>query len=228
HKDGRQCNYELEQNIFEDTNDRGIQNTFNSWDSAMNEVKKYAYHKAETILPNVCQLLKAYLTKETRKIQEDQIIQALYYHTSCISKNELQTYNSDPNLFNKNFTTIIAKVLIVLVTIDDIVEMWAVRHVIEKNIKHFVILLNNGLHLCSCFNHHSTAIASISQASMDINHLNALNYNYLGVKREINQEFIEEHQLYGENYSESDNENLDPQDLENSHKHKSKERLNGT
>ncbi|RIB10720.1 hypothetical protein C2G38_2043271 [Gigaspora rosea] len=34
-----------------------------------------------------------------------------------------------------------------------IVEMWRVRHVTSNNIQHFVILLNNGTHLCSCFDY---------------------------------------------------------------------------
>ncbi|CAG8605272.1 25115_t:CDS:2 [Gigaspora rosea] len=51
------------------------------------------YLIADTILPNVCKLLKSYLTEEIRKIQEDQIVQALHYHANCVTKNEMQTFN---------------------------------------------------------------------------------------------------------------------------------------
>ncbi|CAG8794878.1 14928_t:CDS:2, partial [Cetraspora pellucida] len=61
---------------------------------------------AETILPNVCQLLKKYLTEEAQKIQENQIIQALHYHVNL----------NNSNLFNnENLTTIIAKASLDLV-----------------------------------------------------------------------------------------------------------------
>ncbi|RIB23485.1 hypothetical protein C2G38_2290251 [Gigaspora rosea] len=39
------------------------------------------------------------------------------------------------------------------VNTEMIVEMWGVRHVTSNNIQHFVILLNNETHLCSCFDY---------------------------------------------------------------------------
>ncbi|CAG8853137.1 22380_t:CDS:1, partial [Gigaspora margarita] len=47
---------------------------------------------AETILPNVCKMLRKYLTAELLKIQEDQIKQALQYHAVKIEKNVLQKF----------------------------------------------------------------------------------------------------------------------------------------
>ncbi|CAG8846239.1 8018_t:CDS:1, partial [Gigaspora margarita] len=47
---------------------------------------------ADTILPNVCNMLRKYLTVEMLKIQEDQIKQALHYHAMIVSKNELRKY----------------------------------------------------------------------------------------------------------------------------------------
>ncbi|CAG8788010.1 7176_t:CDS:2, partial [Gigaspora rosea] len=71
---------------------------------------------ANTILPNICKMLRKYLTAELLKIQEDQIKQALQYHAV------------DLNLFgeNPNFTDIMTKSMLELVDKDKIVEMWGI------------------------------------------------------------------------------------------------------
>ena len=47
---------------------------------------------ADTILPNVCNMLRKYLTVEVLRIQEDQIKQSLQYHAMIITQDELQRY----------------------------------------------------------------------------------------------------------------------------------------
>ncbi|CAG8798446.1 44902_t:CDS:2 [Gigaspora margarita] len=47
---------------------------------------------ADTILPNVCKILRKYLTVEILKIQEDQIKQLLQYHAILVGHNEMQRY----------------------------------------------------------------------------------------------------------------------------------------
>ncbi|CAG8450494.1 20158_t:CDS:2 [Gigaspora rosea] len=47
---------------------------------------------ANTIIPNVCKMLRKYLTAELLKIQEDQIKQALQYHSVKMEKNVLQRF----------------------------------------------------------------------------------------------------------------------------------------
>ncbi|CAG8783329.1 8153_t:CDS:2, partial [Cetraspora pellucida] len=114
---------------------------------------------ADTILPNVCNMLRKYLTVEMLKIQEDQIKQALHYHGVIVNKNELQRYFKinldDPALFDNSpsYTDIIAKSMLSLVDNNKILEMWGVRQVISNDIRHFVVLLDDGTHLCSCFDH---------------------------------------------------------------------------
>ncbi|CAG8772087.1 4171_t:CDS:2, partial [Gigaspora margarita] len=47
---------------------------------------------ADTILPNVCSLLRKYLTVEILKIQEDQIKQSLQYHATIVIPNKIEKY----------------------------------------------------------------------------------------------------------------------------------------
>ncbi|CAG8772436.1 2228_t:CDS:2, partial [Gigaspora margarita] len=49
---------------------------------------------ADTILPNVCRMLRKYLTIEILTIQEDQIKQSLQYHAAIVVPDELQRYHS--------------------------------------------------------------------------------------------------------------------------------------
>ena len=56
-------------------------------------------------------------------------------------------------LFGENFTDIIAKSMLDLIDTNKVVEMWGVRRVTSNETQHFVILLNDGTHLCSCFEH---------------------------------------------------------------------------
>ncbi|CAG8693882.1 15_t:CDS:2, partial [Racocetra fulgida] len=49
---------------------------------------------ADTILPNVCKILRKYLTAEILKIQEDQIKQSLQYHAVIVTQSELQRYHA--------------------------------------------------------------------------------------------------------------------------------------
>ncbi|CAG8444353.1 22043_t:CDS:2 [Gigaspora rosea] len=84
---------------------------------------------ADTILPNVCNILRKYLTIEMLKIQEDQIKQALHYHAIKIVESELQRYLTidldNPNLFgeNLNFIDVTAKSMLNFVEKNKIVEM---------------------------------------------------------------------------------------------------------
>ncbi|CAG8543346.1 11217_t:CDS:2 [Gigaspora rosea] len=73
---------------------------------------------ADTILANVYNMLRKYLTVEMLKIQEDQIKQALYYHAVIINLD-------DPTLFGENpkFTDITAKSMFSLVDNNRIVEI---------------------------------------------------------------------------------------------------------
>ncbi|CAG8600364.1 11076_t:CDS:2, partial [Gigaspora rosea] len=61
---------------------------------------------ADTILPNVCNMLCKYLTVEVLRIQEDQIKQSLQYHAMIITQDELQRYLTinldDSTLFSEN------------------------------------------------------------------------------------------------------------------------------
>ncbi|CAG8824656.1 17432_t:CDS:2, partial [Gigaspora margarita] len=47
---------------------------------------------ADTILPNVCNMLHKYLTVKVLRIQEDQVKQSLQYHAMIITQDELQRY----------------------------------------------------------------------------------------------------------------------------------------
>ncbi|CAG8463013.1 12974_t:CDS:2, partial [Racocetra fulgida] len=47
---------------------------------------------ADSILPNVCKMLRKYLTVEMLKIQEDQIKQSLQYHATIVVQEELQRF----------------------------------------------------------------------------------------------------------------------------------------
>ncbi|CAG8501438.1 8930_t:CDS:2 [Scutellospora calospora] len=83
---------------------------------------------ADTILPNICKILRKYLTVEILKIQEDQIKQLLQYHAIIVTQSELQRYRAvnfnDPTIFeNKSYTDIIAKAILNLVNKNNIVEI---------------------------------------------------------------------------------------------------------
>ncbi|CAG8788050.1 9028_t:CDS:2, partial [Racocetra fulgida] len=83
---------------------------------------------ADTILPNVCKVLRKYLTVEILKIQEDQIKQLLQYHGVMVIQDELQRYRAinldDPNLFeSRNLIDIVAKAMLNLVNNNQIIEI---------------------------------------------------------------------------------------------------------
>ncbi|CAG8688277.1 22510_t:CDS:2, partial [Gigaspora rosea] len=71
----------------------------------------------------------------SKTIQEDQIKQALQYHSVKIEK------NVDLNLFGKNpnFTDITAKSMLELVDKDKIVEMWGIRHITNSTEEQFLV-----------------------------------------------------------------------------------------
>ncbi|CAG8844107.1 13631_t:CDS:2, partial [Gigaspora margarita] len=73
------------------------------WDHNKDKKTEYALFRAsipkavlvttaDTILPNVYNMLRKYLIVEMLKIQKDQIKQALHYHAVIVSKNELRKY----------------------------------------------------------------------------------------------------------------------------------------
>ncbi|CAG8582436.1 5895_t:CDS:2, partial [Racocetra fulgida] len=157
------------------------------------------YSTADTILPNVCKLLKSYLTEETRKIQEDQIVQTLHYHANHVTENEMQIFNlinlNNSNLLSGNYITITAKTLLDLINSNNVLEMWTIQHVTEKDTRHFVILLQN---VVLKFEKDLSATISINQASINTNSLNALSHVHSDVTQDIKQKIIKEHRLYGE------------------------------
>ncbi|CAG8802897.1 6875_t:CDS:2, partial [Racocetra fulgida] len=90
---------------------------------------------ADSILPNVCKLLRKYLTIEMLKIQEDQIKQSLQYHATIVVQEELQRFLTvnqiylmlqinldDSALYGENLTDIIAKSMLDLINTDKVVE----------------------------------------------------------------------------------------------------------
>ncbi|CAG8824931.1 20400_t:CDS:2, partial [Cetraspora pellucida] len=190
---------------------------------------------ADSILPNVCKMLCKYLTVEMLKIQEDQIKQSLQYHATIVVQEELQRFLNinldDPALFGENLTDIIAKSMLDLIDTNKIVEMWGVRRVISNETQHFVILLNDGTHLCSCLDHCNRGIVCrhfFQSVTMGWNglvlYLNALNQGTVYEMKDINRKTIDERKLYGEAWGKARAALM----LMNPHKRKGKGRPKGT
>ncbi|CAG8652690.1 12711_t:CDS:2 [Racocetra fulgida] len=181
------------------------------------------FSTAETILPNVCQLLSTYLTEETQKIQEDQIIQALHYHASCVAENELQVYNSvnleDSDLFyNETFIAITAKALLNLIEANQII------HQASMNINYLNVLNQDHLDVMQDGNQEfikePRAATLLAVQNRDLKFIEILD-NYLK-EHQVERLYVEDKNK--ESSSKSNDDNLSPKDLVNPRKHKVKER----
>ncbi|CAG8640334.1 23368_t:CDS:2, partial [Cetraspora pellucida] len=112
----------------------------------------------EPIFPKVLKLLKDYLPSHILSIQHQQILGSLLYHARLISKKTISIIQEDPDQlsYNTGFLEdqldrpqIAIHPFLNGIQLSDVLEIWKLFGLITKY-KHFIVLLNDGEHLCTC------------------------------------------------------------------------------
>ncbi|GBC20424.2 protein FAR1-RELATED SEQUENCE 5-like [Rhizophagus irregularis DAOM 181602=DAOM 197198] len=111
----------------------------------------------EPIFPKVVELMKKYLTPHILSVQQQQILGSLLYHAKIISKESIDTIKDDDQCnYNEGFledhldrpqTSLFS--LFEEIELSDIIEIWEL-YGLTKSYKHYIILLIDGGHLCTC------------------------------------------------------------------------------
>ncbi|CAB4493479.1 unnamed protein product [Rhizophagus irregularis] len=112
----------------------------------------------EPIFPKVVELMKKYLTPHILSVQQQQILGSLLYCTKIISKESINTIKDDDQCnYNEGFledhlnrpqTSLFS--LLEEIELSDIIEIWELYSLTKKTYKHYIILLIDGGHLCTC------------------------------------------------------------------------------
>ncbi|CAG8567377.1 1112_t:CDS:2 [Gigaspora rosea] len=210
---------------------------------------------ADTILPNVCRMLCEYLTIEMLKIQEDQIEQSLQYHAAIVVLDELQRYLSinldNLALFgeNQNLTDIIAKSMLDLIDTNKIIEMWGFDFEMEESMMMgwngsvpYLNVLNQGAIFEAQDINHKTidehklygeawskarAALMVAVRRHDYNFIAILDKYLNDCQEQLSSDSDSEVTSNGTSDSEIEG-NLNPEELMNPHKCKSKGQPKGT
>ncbi|CAB4483214.1 unnamed protein product [Rhizophagus irregularis] len=140
---------ELMSEIHKLLDEQDKKNIYQYWKLAIPSVKNQEH--ANFLFTEVDKYCQRFLTPAILKLQRDEINQSLYYAANPINEQDIVVINEvsyDDECAESPRATI--EQLIEVSGRDNVKEIWAVRVGNSLIAKHYVILLKNDAHMCSC------------------------------------------------------------------------------
>ncbi|PKC63554.1 hypothetical protein RhiirA1_463608 [Rhizophagus irregularis] len=140
---------ELMSEIHKLLDEQDKKNIYQYWKLAIPSVKNQEH--ANFLFTEVDKYCQRFLTPAILKLQRDEINQSLYYAANPINEQDIVVINEvsyDDECAESPRATI--EQLIEVSGRDNVKEIWAVRVGNSLIAKHYIILLKNDAHMCSC------------------------------------------------------------------------------
>lgn len=141
------CELMFEINRLLDEQDR--KNQYNDWKLTIPSVKNLEH--SNFLFMKVDKCCQDFLTTAILKIQRDEINQSLYYAANFVNQQDIITIDHEfpeDNCAENPLATI--NQLLEVVGHTNVKEIWAVKVGNSLTPKHYIILLKNDAHICSC------------------------------------------------------------------------------
>ncbi|CAG8483123.1 8786_t:CDS:2 [Cetraspora pellucida] len=150
---------ELATEIYKLLDIQDKENEYKFWKLAIPMVKHQ--EKVNFLFSKVDQCIQQFLTPTMLKIQRDEINQSVYYVANKVAHEDMESLDDNDLQFSSRKYSAddlqaMLKQMIEFVGLDDIEELWTINVSNSLKSKHYVILLQNGSHLCFCLSiiHH--------------------------------------------------------------------------
>lgn len=140
---------ELMSEIHKLLNERDEKNRYQQWRLAIPSVKNL--EKSNFLFTELDKCCERFLSPVILKLQRDEINQSLYYATKLINQQDIIATN-DETYENECAESPQASIdqLIETCGSSNVKEIWAVKVGNSVTTKHYIVLLNNNAHICTC------------------------------------------------------------------------------
>jgi len=131
-------------------NEQDKKNRYQQWRLAIPSVKNL--ERPNFLFTEVDKCCEKFLTPAILKLQRDEINQSLYYTAKLVNQQEDITAANDNSCEEECAESPQATIdqLIEVSGCDNIKEIWGIEVGNSSKIKHYVVLLKNDAHICSC------------------------------------------------------------------------------
>ena len=141
---------ELMSEIHKLLDEQDKKNRYQQWKLAIPSVKNL--EKSNFLFTEVDKCCEKFLTPAILKLQRNEINQSLYYAAKLVNQQDIITATNDDSCEEEcpESTQATIDQLIEVSGRDNIKEIWGIEVGNSSKIKHYVVLLKNNAHICSC------------------------------------------------------------------------------
>ena len=141
---------ELMSEIHKLLDEQDKKNRYQQWKLAIPSIKNL--EKSNFLFTEVDKCCEKFLTPAILKLQRNEINQSLYYAAKLVNQQDIITATNDDSCEEEcpESTQATIDQLIEVSGRDNIKEIWGIEVGNSSKIKHYVVLLKNNAHICSC------------------------------------------------------------------------------